>query len=110
MLFIDSLIGAIEVKIPREVDDKRTLQDERAAGQVLDYLLTLRSTVGLCGPIFAILSTYKSWRVFWLRTRIQEVEKQTPVGSGLLSKFNNLSVRNTGVLPPCFLFILTMFY
>lgn len=98
------MIGAIEVKIPLAGDDDTpTLSDERAAGQVLDYLLTLRSSVGLCGPVFAILTTYRSWRIFWLRSQASKAE-ETPTGGGLTNRFNELSVSDTsGMLRPIIL-------
>jgi hypothetical protein len=66
----DLPIGVIEVKMPKiprtesEADDPFPLDDRNVHGQVLDYLLMLKSLHNVAG--FALLTTYKHWRVCWL--------------------------------------------
>jgi len=60
-------VGAFEIKAMSD-KDAEVLNNAYVAGQVLDYLLLLRVFRGLGGPLFAVLSTYSSWRVFWINS------------------------------------------
>ncbi len=54
-------IGIVEVKKP----DEDVMNHRLLHGQILDYLLRLKSFYGL-QDVFGIASTYKQWRFYWL--------------------------------------------
>ena len=60
-------VGAVEAKQPplSSGDPDAALSDMSLAGEVLDYLLRLKTFHGL-RHCFGIATNYVSWRVFWL--------------------------------------------
>jgi hypothetical protein len=57
-------VGVVEVKKPG--GKKQPLDSTVVAGQIFDYMCRLREFHGL-NHVFGIVTTYREWRVFWLR-------------------------------------------
>jgi hypothetical protein len=56
-------VGVLQVKKHKE--DSNVLNNENVHGQILDYMLCLKSFHGL-QHIFGIVTTYSQWRIYWL--------------------------------------------
>ena len=65
-------IGLIEVKRPSET----ILNEEHVVGQIFDYIHMIKVYFGL-PYMFAILSTYKHWRIFWDTEGLEAVSSKT---------------------------------
>ena len=63
LLLMGVPIGAIEVK--KSGRRMNVTNDPLVAGQLYDYLTTLRNFYGL-DHVFGIATTYREWRIFWL--------------------------------------------
>ncbi|CAG8631081.1 8882_t:CDS:1, partial [Paraglomus occultum] len=81
-------VGIIEIKKPSD----KIMDSPQLGGQVFDYLTMLQSFYGIKWH-FAIVSTYRQWKIFWLK------DTDTIAKSDSVSTPDNLFITNQHQLP-----------